>query len=157
MHRARLKTALIALIRDLTVSSDFVYGYTFRDGALWSREVFVCARRCVICISLYIWIPRSVCWVQSLTYYAGSETIVRPKYGCVPPTTHRLMIENRLFSGWFSKYYICLLQTWIHSSGQKWYPTLIFLKMHWKCYILNVSGMYTEAQRRMYRHTPSKN
>lgn len=32
MHRARLKTALIALIRDLTVSSDFVYGYTFRDG-----------------------------------------------------------------------------------------------------------------------------
>lgn len=32
MLGARLKTALIALIRDLTVSSDFVYGYTFRDG-----------------------------------------------------------------------------------------------------------------------------
>lgn len=51
MLGARLKTALIALIRDLTVSSDFVYGYTFRDGVQrgWKRmrlHVSVSAGRC---------------------------------------------------------------------------------------------------------------
>lgn len=49
MLGARLKTALIALIRDLTVSSDFVYGYTFRDGVPrgWKEmRVSVSAGRC---------------------------------------------------------------------------------------------------------------